>query len=67
MFSGGVADEAEVAGLVEGHCFMDVASRVDVGPQRTLCGHAEHILLPRDLLHAGVAAQHCTLQTQTQA
>ena len=64
MFSRGVADETEVVGLVQGHRFVDVSSGVDVGPQRALGSHAENILLPRDLLHAGVAAQHCTLQSQ---
>lgn len=45
MFFGGSANEIQVLGLVHGHCLVDVTLGVNVGPQGSLHGQAEHIVL----------------------
>lgn len=45
VFFGGSANEIQVLGLVHGHCLVDITLGVNVGPQGSLHGQAEHVVL----------------------
>lgn len=45
VFFGGSANKVQVLGLVDGHCLVDVTLGVNVGPQGSLYGQAEDVIL----------------------
>lgn len=57
MFFGGSAHKVQVLGLIHGHCLVDVSLRVNVGPQGSLHGQAEDIVLVGNVCVAFLTAQ----------